>query len=129
MAALLLLEVSPGSIVVVAPCPGPRWLSEKCREFRVQDTRGGRDRRRPNSDRRPSRGAGFGVPSPCGVARVSSRLGQTGSADEVCMRNGVRGALLALVLVASLAGAVEAQYYGQNKVQYRRYEWKSITSD
>jgi hypothetical protein len=37
---------------------------------------------------------------------------------------------LALVLAAlGNATDVSAQYFGQNKVQYRRYEWRSITSD
>ena len=33
---------------------------------------------------------------------------------------------LALALAASIA---EAQYFGQNKVQYRRYDWRSISSE
>ncbi len=39
--------------------------------------------------------------------------------------------VLALTLFALLgvAGAAHAQYFGQNKVQYRRYDWRSITSD
>jgi Tol biopolymer transport system component len=35
-------------------------------------------------------------------------------------------ALLGLMVSASLA---EAQYFGQNKVQYRRYDWRSISSE
>ncbi|HEY3216235.1 MAG TPA: hypothetical protein VGK93_07045 [Candidatus Eisenbacteria bacterium] len=34
-----------------------------------------------------------------------------------------------LLLLVGGAGRVEAQYFGQNKVQYRRYDWRSITSD
>jgi hypothetical protein len=36
-----------------------------------------------------------------------------------------------LALLALLAGAApaRAQYFGQNKVQYRQYDWKSIGSD
>jgi len=42
-----------------------------------------------------------------------------------------RVAWLALALVVSLAAprGADAQYFGQNKVQYRQYDWKSITSD
>ncbi len=37
------------------------------------------------------------------------------------------GAVLVAALLA--AGAAHAQYFGQNKVQYRSYDWKSIESD
>jgi Tol biopolymer transport system component len=36
---------------------------------------------------------------------------------------------LALVVTAAFPPGAEAQYFGQNKVQYRRYQWRSITSD
>src|SRR6267142_832324 len=36
---------------------------------------------------------------------------------------------LTLLALLGLAGAARAQYFGQNKVQYRRYDWHSITSD
>ncbi len=36
---------------------------------------------------------------------------------------------LALVITVALPRGAAAQYFGQNKVQYRRYEWRSITSD
>ena len=40
-------------------------------------------------------------------------------------------AWLALAVVVSLAAprGADAQYFGQNKVQYRQYDWRSITSD
>ena len=39
-------------------------------------------------------------------------------------------AILAMALCGMLsAGAASAQYFGQNKVQYRHYDWQSITSD
>jgi len=38
----------------------------------------------------------------------------------------VAGALVGLLLIA---GAAHAQYFGQNKVQYREHEWNSISSD
>jgi hypothetical protein len=34
-----------------------------------------------------------------------------------------------LLLAALLPRAAEAQYFGQNKVQYRTYDWRSISSD
>ena len=34
--------------------------------------------------------------------------------------------VIASVLLVSTA---QAQYFGQNKVQYREYGWKSLTSD
>jgi Tol biopolymer transport system component len=45
-------------------------------------------------------------------------------------RRAVRFGLIAAALVA-LAAAVpaHAQYFGQNKVQYRQYDWRSIESD
>ena len=45
---------------------------------------------------------------------------------------GTRRALgwaLALATVATVAGPAHAQYFGQNKVQYRTYDWRSMTSD
>lgn len=36
---------------------------------------------------------------------------------------------LAFVVFAALPPAAEAQYFGQNKVQYRRYDWRSLNSD
>src|SRR5213075_140810 len=45
---------------------------------------------------------------------------------------GWRGAALlgvALAALAATAPRAEAQYFGQNKVQYRQYKWKSISSD
>ncbi|HTK30518.1 MAG TPA: hypothetical protein VL332_01040 [Candidatus Saccharimonadaceae bacterium] len=36
---------------------------------------------------------------------------------------------LALFAVVTLAGTAHAQFFGQNKVQYRRYDWRSISSD
>ena len=49
----------------------------------------------------------------------------------VRMRLMKRVAWLALAVVVTLAlpPAAEAQYFGQNKVQYRQYDWRSITSD
>ena len=38
-------------------------------------------------------------------------------------------ALLALGALAGLAAPGGAQYFGQNKIQYRQYDWRSITSD
>src|SRR5256885_2331383 len=40
----------------------------------------------------------------------------------------VRG-LAVLAALAALAPAARAQYFGQNKIQYRTYGWRSITSD
>ena len=43
-----------------------------------------------------------------------------------------RATLLAVALASVsllLSGPAEAQYFGQNKVQYRNYDWRSITSD
>ncbi|TMQ72026.1 MAG: hypothetical protein E6K81_08505 [Candidatus Eisenbacteria bacterium] len=42
-----------------------------------------------------------------------------------------RLAWFALALAVSLVvpGRAAAQYFGQNKVQYRRYDWRSLTSD
>ncbi|MBI1799213.1 MAG: PD40 domain-containing protein [Candidatus Eisenbacteria bacterium] len=37
--------------------------------------------------------------------------------------------LLAVALTALGAVPASAQYFGQNKVQYRRYDWRSISSD
>jgi Tol biopolymer transport system component len=37
--------------------------------------------------------------------------------------------ILAAVAVAGLAGTASAQYFGQNKVQYKDYQWRSLTSD
>ena len=48
------------------------------------------------------------------------------------MMRGMRGvavALLALGGLAWTAGPASAQYFGQNKIQYRQYDWRSITSD
>ncbi len=48
------------------------------------------------------------------------------------MRNLRVCVVLALALAGGWtfgAGEADAQYYGQNKVQYRRYDWKSISSD
>ncbi len=39
------------------------------------------------------------------------------------------GALLALLGIVTLSGTASAQYFGQNKVQYRQYDWRSIESD
>src|SRR5262245_9859871 len=45
------------------------------------------------------------------------------------MSRGLRG-LAVVVLLATLApAAAHAQYFGQNKVQYKRYQWRSISSD
>jgi Tol biopolymer transport system component len=46
------------------------------------------------------------------------------------MRGMKRGVLLLVVLAGLVpAGSASAQYFGQNKVQYRHYGWSSITSD
>ena len=48
------------------------------------------------------------------------------------MRNLKGWVALGLALLGGWTAGVdeaEAQYYGQNKVQYRRYDWKSISSD
>ncbi len=47
------------------------------------------------------------------------------------MRFPRRAAWLVLAVVVSLAAPprADAQYFGQNKVQYRQYDWRSITSD
>src|SRR5436309_8978910 len=37
--------------------------------------------------------------------------------------------LVLLLLGLGASAPAHAQYYGQNKVQYRRYDWRSITSD
>lgn len=39
------------------------------------------------------------------------------------------GVALALALAAASAAPAGAQYFGQNKVQYRQYDWRSIGSD
>src|SRR5262249_17293007 len=39
------------------------------------------------------------------------------------------GSALAVTLFAGAATPASAQYFGQNKVQYRQYDWRSITSD
>jgi hypothetical protein len=46
-------------------------------------------------------------------------------------RRSVRLAVAVVAAVAALAAAVpaHAQYFGQNKVQYRQYDWRSIESD
>ena len=36
---------------------------------------------------------------------------------------------LAFLVVAAFPPGADAQYFGQNKVQYRRYQWRSLTSD
>jgi Tol biopolymer transport system component len=36
---------------------------------------------------------------------------------------------LAFAVATALPRGADAQYFGQNKVQYRRYQWQSITSD
>src|SRR5882672_12310747 len=36
---------------------------------------------------------------------------------------------LAIAVSAALPRGADAQYFGQNKVQYRRYQWRSLTSD
>jgi Tol biopolymer transport system component len=41
----------------------------------------------------------------------------------------MRVALAALVVLGLCAAPVHAQYFGQNKVQYRRYAWRWIESD
>jgi len=43
-------------------------------------------------------------------------------------RRWITGLALGLMLVAGARPAA-AQYFGQNKVQYRQYDWRSITSD
>jgi len=43
--------------------------------------------------------------------------------------SGVLVALLALGGLAWTVGPAQAQYFGQNKIQYRQYDWRSITSD
>ncbi len=45
-----------------------------------------------------------------------------------CVR-GVVATLLALGVLAGAAGSARAQYFGQNKIQYRQYDWRSISSD
>src|SRR5262245_444151 len=40
-----------------------------------------------------------------------------------------RAAVAALLFTLAVAGPARAQYFGQNKVQYRIYDWKSIRSD
>ena len=49
----------------------------------------------------------------------------------ISRRIGAAGALLAIAAlgVAAWVGSAQAQYFGRNKVQYRQYEWRSITSD
>ena len=45
---------------------------------------------------------------------------------------GMRGAVVALLAFGGLAwtaGPASAQYFGQNKIQYRQYDWRSVTSD
>ncbi len=46
-------------------------------------------------------------------------------------RSRARGGVIlaALLGLAGVAGPAEAQYFGQNKVQYRLYDWQSIRSD
>ncbi len=41
----------------------------------------------------------------------------------------VVGLVPALVVSLLVAGGAEAQYFGQNKVQYRQYDWRVLTSD
>ena len=45
------------------------------------------------------------------------------------MRRGWIAGLVAGCLLALTSGTASAQYFGQNKVQYRQYDWRSITSD
>ena len=46
------------------------------------------------------------------------------------MRAWARGAVLAIVMISTIVVTPAlAQYFGQNKVQYRRYHWNSISSD
>jgi Tol biopolymer transport system component len=45
--------------------------------------------------------------------------------------SGIRSLFFVVIAAAGLAasGAAQAQYFGQNKVQYRTYDWHSIRSD
>lgn len=45
------------------------------------------------------------------------------------LRRGSIPAVLAVVALALGAGRARAQEFGQNKVQYRTYDWRSVTSD
>ena len=45
------------------------------------------------------------------------------------VRGGWQAAALVLMGLLACAGTAQAQYFGQNKVQYREHKWKSITSD
>ncbi|MEO5618261.1 MAG: hypothetical protein ABIS67_10850, partial [Candidatus Eisenbacteria bacterium] len=45
-------------------------------------------------------------------------------------RRALAAGVIALVaLISCLPRAADAQYFGQNKVQYRQYDWRSISSD
>ena len=54
-----------------------------------------------------------------------------GAAKELDVRRGTRLALSIALALAAMAAAIpaHAQYFGQNKVQYRQYQWQSIQSD
>lgn len=41
----------------------------------------------------------------------------------------IAGASLVLALLVAVAGPAHAQYFGQNKVQYRLFDWRSLRSD
>ena len=43
--------------------------------------------------------------------------------------HGMRRALAVLMLLGLATASAHAQYFGQNKVQYRRYEWRTLRSD
>ena len=58
--------------------------------------------------------------------------GKKGQAVEMSIRRiggPGRWALAGLLAVATLAGPARAQYFGQNKVQYRDHVWNSISAD
>src|SRR5882672_7543926 len=68
-------------------------------------------------------GARFGMR---GVRQDRAEAGETSRQGRRAHR--FCAALIAVLAIASAAPA-RAQYFGQNKVQYRSYDWRSIRSD
>src|SRR3989442_668607 len=89
---------------------------------------GSTDPPRPGSFRFKDQVVGRGVESRCNL--LASLAARPESRKERFMRS--LGRLLAgLGVSIALVHAMpcQAQYFGQNKVQYHQHDWKSITSD
>jgi hypothetical protein len=65
------------------------------------------------------------------AGRAASREERTGGLKMSIRRIGGprRWALAGLLGLVALAGTARAQYFGENKVQYREHIWNSITAD